>query len=171
MSVFHTEDKEWNSLNSSRSKNYPICSNYHLFKSYTSMRCRFNCQIYYTIYIIFTEFFKLNVWYYNVTHLYEVDYRLLCHISSFLYEIFMELFLSRQNDQIAPVLDTCGWRCSVTQSHLAYWHCIQCIEVHSGLKPLNNSNRHLHGNRHQMIRFEFCKSKYTVTILNKKHFF
>ena len=26
----------------------------------------------------------------------------------------MELFLSRQNDQIAPVLDTCGWRCSVT---------------------------------------------------------
>ena len=114
MSVFHTEDKEWNSSNSSRSKNYPICSNYHLFKSYTSMRCRFNCQIYYTIYIIFTEFFKLNVWYYNVTHLYEVDYRPLCHISSFLYEIFMELFLSRQNDQIAPVLDTCGWRCSVT---------------------------------------------------------
>ena len=65
-------------------------------------------------YIIFTEFFKLNVWYYNVTHLYEVDYRLLSHISSYLYEIFMELFLSRQNDQIAPVLDTCGWRCSVT---------------------------------------------------------
>ena len=114
MSVFYTEDKEWNSSNSSRSKNFPICSNYHLFKSYTSMRCRFNCHIYYTIYIIFTEFFKLNVWYYNVTHLYEVDYRLLCHISSFLYEIFMELFLSRQNDQIAPVLDTCGWRCSVT---------------------------------------------------------
>ena len=26
----------------------------------------------------------------------------------------MELFLSRQNDQIAPVLDTCGWHCSVT---------------------------------------------------------
>ena len=78
------------------------------------MRCRFNCHIYYTIYIIFTEFFKLNVWYYNVTHLYEVDYRLLSHISSYLYEIFMELFLSRQNDQIAPVLDTCGWRCSVT---------------------------------------------------------
>ena len=62
----------------------------------------------------FTEFFKLNVWYYNVTHLYEVDYRLLSHISSYLYEIFMELFLSRQNVQIAPVLDTCGWRCSVT---------------------------------------------------------
>ena len=78
------------------------------------MRCRFNCQIYYTIYIIFTEFFKLNVWYYNVTHLYEVDYRLLSHISSYLYEIFMELFLSRQNDQIAPVLDTCGWHCVVT---------------------------------------------------------
>ena len=78
------------------------------------MRCRFNCQIYYTIYIIFTEFFKINVWYYNVTHLYEVDYRLLRHISSFLYEIFMELFLSRQNDQIAPVLDTCGWHCVVT---------------------------------------------------------
>ena len=119
MSVFHTEDKEWNSSNSSRFKNYPICSNYHLFKSNTSMRCRFNCQIYYTIYIIFTEFFKLNVWYYNVTHLYEVDYRLLCHISSFLYEIFMELFLSRQNDQIAPVLDTCGWRCSVTPLSLS----------------------------------------------------
>ena len=78
------------------------------------MRCRFNCQIYYTIYIIFTEFFKLNVWYYNVTHLYEVDYRLLSHISYYLYEIFMELFLSRQNDQIANVLDTCGWRCVVT---------------------------------------------------------
>ena len=78
------------------------------------MRCRFNCQIYYTIYIIFTEFFKLNVWYYNVTHLNEVDYRLLSHISSYLYEIFMELFLSRQNDQIAPVLDTCGWHCVVT---------------------------------------------------------
>ena len=78
------------------------------------MRCRFNCQIYYTIYIIFTEFFKLNVWYYNVTHLYEVDYRLLSLISSYLYEIFMELFLSRQNDQIAPVLDTCGWHCVVT---------------------------------------------------------
>ena len=26
----------------------------------------------------------------------------------------MELFVSRQNVQIAPVLDTCGWRCSVT---------------------------------------------------------
>ena len=26
----------------------------------------------------------------------------------------MELFLSRQNDQIAPVLDTCGWHCFVT---------------------------------------------------------
>ena len=63
--------------------------------------------------------FKLNVWYYNVTHLYEVDYRLLCHISSILYEIFMELFLSRQNDQIAPVLDTCGWRCSVTPLSLS----------------------------------------------------
>ena len=80
------------------------------------MRCRFNCHIYYTIYIIFTEFFKLNVWCYNVTHLYEVDYRLLSHISSYLYEIFMELFLSRQNDQIAPVLDTCGWHCVVTPS-------------------------------------------------------
>ena len=45
-------------------------------------------HIYYTIYIIFTEFFKLNVWNYNVTHLYEVDYRLLSHISSYLYEIF-----------------------------------------------------------------------------------
>ena len=62
----------------------------------------------------FTEFFKLNVWYYNVTHLYEVDYRLLSHISSYLYEIFMELFLSRQNDQIAPVLDTCGCHCVVS---------------------------------------------------------
>ena len=114
ISVFHTEDKEWNSINSSRSKNFPICSNYHLFKSYTTMWCRFNCHIYYKIYIIFTEFSKLNVWYYNVTHLYEVDYRLLSHISSYWYEIFMELFLSRQIDQIAPVLDTCGWRCSVT---------------------------------------------------------
>ena len=116
ISVFHTEDKEWNSSNSSRSKNYPICSNYHLFKSYTIMRCRFNCHIYYTIYIIFTEFFKLNVWYYNVTHLYKFDYRLLSHISSYLYEIFMELFLSRQNNQIAPVLDICGWHCVVTPS-------------------------------------------------------
>ena len=61
----------------------------------------------------FTEFFKLNIWNYNVTHLYEVDYRLLSHISSYLYEIFMELFLTRQIDQIAPVLDTCGWSCSV----------------------------------------------------------
>ena len=51
---------------------------------------------------------KLNVWYYNVTHSYEVDYRLLSNITSYLYEIFMELFLSRQNDQIAPVLDTFG---------------------------------------------------------------
>ena len=120
ISVFHTEDKEWNSSNSSRSKNFPISSNYHLFKSYTTMRCRFNCHIYYTIHIIFTEFFKLNVWYYNVTHLYEVDYRLLSHISSYLYEIFMELFLSRQIDQIAPVLDTCGWRCSITPLRLIY---------------------------------------------------
>ena len=127
MSVFHTEDKEWNSSNSSRSKNFPICSNYHLFKSYTTMRCRFNCQIYYTIYIIFTEFFKLNVLYYNVTHLYEVDYRLLSHISSFLYEIFMELFLSRQNDQIAPVLDTCGWHCVVTPVSTQ----IRCVQYYS----------------------------------------
>ena len=80
------------------------------------MRCRFYCHIYYTVYIIFTEFFKLNVLYYNVTHLYEVDYMLLSHISSYLYEIFMELFLSRQNDQIAPVLDTCGWHSVVTPS-------------------------------------------------------
>ena len=43
---------------------------------------------------------------------------LLSYISSDLYEIFMELFLSRQIDQIAPVLDTCGWRCSVTPSSL-----------------------------------------------------
>ena len=54
--------------------------------------------------------------YYNETHSYEVDYRLLSRISSHRpkYEIFMELFLSRQNDQIAPVLDTSGWCCSVT---------------------------------------------------------
>ena len=34
----------------------------------------------------------------------------------------MELFLSRQNDQIAPVLDTCGWHCVVTpvsKQHIA----------------------------------------------------
>ena len=48
--------------------------------------------------------------YYNETHSYEVDYRLLSRISYHRpkYEIFMELFLSRQNDQIAPVLDTSG---------------------------------------------------------------
>ena len=95
------------------------------------MRCRFHCHIYYTIYIIFTEFFKLNVWYYNVTHLYEVDYRLLSHISSYLYEIFMELFLSRQIDQIAPVLDTCGWRFSVTslRKYARPLHCKICPTI------------------------------------------
>ena len=87
----------------SKKKNF---SNYLLLKSYTTMRCRFNCHIYYTIYIILTRFIKLNVWYYNLTHSYKVDYRLLSHISSHIYKIFVELFLSRQNDQIAPVLDT-----------------------------------------------------------------
>ena len=64
------------------------CSNYLLLKSYTTMRCRFNCHIYYTIYIILTRFIKLNVWYSNETHSYEVDYRLLSHISSHIYMKF-----------------------------------------------------------------------------------
>ena len=72
------------------------------------MPFQLNCHIYYTIYVILTNFIMLTVWYYNVTHSYEVDYRLLSNITSYLYEIFMELFLSRQNDQIAPVLDTFG---------------------------------------------------------------
>ena len=102
---------------------------------YTTMRSRFNCHIYYTIYNIFTEFFNLNVWYYNLTHLYEVDYRLLSHISSYLYKIFMELFLSRQNDQIAPVLDTCDWHCVVTPS--TYKSCIPLgLRVDSQASPL-----------------------------------
>ena len=35
-------------------------------------------------------------------------------ICSYIYVIIMEMFLSRQNDRIDPVLDTCRWRCSVT---------------------------------------------------------
>ena len=58
------------------------------------MRCHFYCYIYYTNYIILTRFIKQNVWYYNVTHSYKVDYRLLSHITCYLYEIIVE-FLSR----------------------------------------------------------------------------
>ena len=119
ISVFHTGNKEWNSSNSSKSKKIKIVqiTCYFLAKQLCDAISTVTYNVIYnTIYIILTRFIKLNVWYYDVTHSYEVDYRLLNHISSYLYEIFMELFQSRQNDQITPVFDTCGWRCVVTPS-------------------------------------------------------
>ena len=37
----------------------------------------------------------------------------------------MELFLSRQNFQIAPVLDTCGWRCRLQRYLIENWDAVE----------------------------------------------